>query len=120
MTMARHQFEAHIRHESGKAIIDLIGEINAFAAEDLNEAYSQAEAAGSPEILLNFTGVEYINSTGIALIVNMLARARKAGRRLILCCLSEHYVEIFQITRLTDYMPIYADEQAALAADPQG
>jgi hypothetical protein len=36
--MARHQFEAKIRHESGKAIIEMFGEINAFAAEDLNEA----------------------------------------------------------------------------------
>jgi len=118
--MARHQFEAKIRHESGKAIIEMYGEINAFAAEDLGEAYSQAEAIGSPEILLNFKGVEYINSTGIALIVNMLARARKTNRRLVMCCLSDHYVEIFQVTRLTDYMSIYDDEQAALAADPRG
>lgn len=118
--MARHQFEAKIRHESGKAIMEMYGEINAFAAEDLSEAYSQAEAIGSSEILLNFKGVEYINSTGIALIVNLLARARKNSRHLVLCCLSDHYVEIFQVTRLTDYMPIYADEAAALAADPQG
>jgi anti-anti-sigma factor len=64
--------------------------------------------------------VEYINSTGIALIVNLLARAHKTNRHLMLCCLSDHYVEIFQVTRLTDYMPIYVDEKAALAADPQG
>jgi anti-anti-sigma factor len=116
MTMARHQFEAKIRHESGKVIIDLYGEINAFAAEDLSEAYDQGEGSNSSDILLNFTNVDYINSTGIALIVNMLARARKAKRRLILCCLSDHYVEIFQITRLADYMDIYPDEQTALAA----
>ena len=117
--MARHQFEAKIRHESGKVIIDLYGEINAFAAEDLNEAYDRAEGSGSTDILLNFSSVDYINSTGIALIVNMLARARKARRHLLLCCLSDHYLEIFQITRLADYMDIYPDEQTALAAVAQ-
>ena len=118
--MTRHQFEAKVRHVSGKAIIDMSGEINAFAAEDINEAFTRAEATGAQEILLNFTDVAYINSTGIALIVNMLAMARKSGLRLMICCLSEHYMEIFKITRLTDYMPIYTDEQAALAADPMG
>jgi anti-sigma B factor antagonist len=114
--MARHPFEAKLRHASGKVVIDLMGEINAFAAEDMNDIYNQAEASGSIEILLNFSTVDYINSTGIALIVNMLGRARKTNRRLSLCGLSEHYVEIFKITRLTDYMDIYSDEQAALAA----
>jgi anti-anti-sigma factor len=116
MMMARHPFEAKLRQVSGKVVIDLAGEINAFAAEDLNEIYAQAEAVNAPDILLNFSAVDYINSTGIALIVNMLGRARKANRRLILCGLSDHYLEIFQITRLTDYMHIYPDEQAALAA----
>jgi anti-anti-sigma factor len=116
MMMARHPFEAKLRQESGKTVIDLAGEINAFAAEDLNEIYAQAEATGTRDILLNFIDVDYINSTGIALIVNMLSRARKSNRRLVLCCLSEHYMEIFQITRLADYMEIYPDEQAALAA----
>jgi anti-anti-sigma factor len=120
MTMTRHQFEARLRQVSGKAIIDMSGEINAFAAEDIQDAFSQAEATSSQEILLNFTDVSYINSTGIALIVNMLAMARKAGRRLMICCLSDHYMEIFKITRLSDHMLIYADEQAALAADPMG
>jgi len=114
--MARHPFEAKLRHASGKVVIDLMGEINAFAAEDMNDIYNQAEASDSSEILLNFSAVDYINSTGIALIVNMLGRALQTKRRLILCGLSDHYVEIFKITRLTDYMDIYPDEQAALAA----
>jgi anti-anti-sigma factor len=116
MTMARHTFEAKLRHVSEKVVIDLIGEINAFADSDLGDAYSQAEASGAGDILLNFAAVDYINSTGIALIVGLLARARKNHRRLVVCNLSEHYLEIFHITRLTDYMTIYPDEAAALAA----
>jgi anti-anti-sigma factor len=65
-------------------------------------------------VLLNFGGVGYINSTGIALIVGLLAQARKERRQLLACGLSEHYREIFEITRLSDFMTTYADESAAL------
>jgi anti-anti-sigma factor len=116
MTMARHVFEARLRQESGKVIIDLYGEINAFAAADLDEAFTMAEASDCQEILLNFTEVEYINSTGIALIVGLVARASKKQRHLAVCCLSDHYREIFHITRLSDYLTIYPSEAAALAA----
>lgn len=114
--MAQHLFEARLRQISGKVIIDLLGEINAFADADLDEAFTRAEATDCPDILLNFSEVSYINSTGIALIVSLLARARKKNRRLLVCGLSDHYIEIFQITRLTDYMIIYPDEVEALAA----
>jgi anti-sigma B factor antagonist len=65
--------------------------------------------------VLNFKGVDYINSTGIALIVGLLAQARKSHRKLVVCGLSEHYQEIFRITRLSDFMEIFDDESSALA-----
>lgn len=110
-----HPFGASVRQRAGVAIIDLSGEINAFADQELDSAYTEAEAVGSNTILLNFGQVNYINSTGIALIVGLLARARKAQRHLAVCGLSEHYREIFQITRLVDFMQIYADEASLLA-----
>jgi anti-anti-sigma factor len=116
MTMAQHLFEARLRHVSGKVIIDLHGEINAFATADLDEAFTQAEASDCPDILLNFADVQYINSTGIALIVGLVSRANKKQRRLVICCLSEHYQEIFRITRLSEYVTIYPSEASALAA----
>jgi anti-anti-sigma factor len=66
-------------------------------------------------VILNFTDVDYINSTGIAVIVGLLARARSDGRPLKAFGLSDHYREIFQITRLADFMPIFDDQPAALA-----
>ena len=58
------------------------------------------------KVELNFSGVDYINSTGIALIVGLLARARAAHRPIAAVGLSEHYREIFTITRLSDFMEI--------------
>ena len=107
--------EAQVRQQPGATVIDLHGEINAVAAPALNVAYAAAEQSNPEVILLNFSDVDYINSTGIALIVGLLAKARAVHRRLIVCGLSEHYVEIFQITRLADFMTMFPNEASALA-----
>lgn len=108
-------FESSVRLENDTAVVDLHGEINAAAETALNAAYSTAEQGNPTAILLNFQDVSYINSTGIALIVGLLAQARKAHRRLVVCGLSEHYQEIFRITRLSDFMQMYTDERSALS-----
>lgn len=113
--MATKILEARVRPAGETVVIDLEGEIDSFADEALNAAYAAASQTGSAAVLLNFKNVEYINSTGIALIVGLLAQARKSGRRLLICGLSPHYQEIFQITRLADFMPIFPDEASALA-----
>ena len=110
--------EAAVRNQPSAAIVDLHGEINAFAEDVLNAAYAEAEGRGTDIILLNFSDVDYINSTGIALIVSLLARARKNHRRLLAYGLSDHYVEIFHITRLADFMSVFPDEASALADEP--
>ena len=83
--MSAKNLEAQVRHQPRVAIIDLHGEINSFAEDVLNTAYADAESRNSEVILLNFSDVDYINSTGIALIVSLLARARKSKRRLFAC-----------------------------------
>lgn len=114
--MPAKRLEAVVRRQSGAAIIDLQGEINAFAEDVLDAAYSEAAGTGSNAMLLNFSGVDYINSTGIALIVALLSRSHAAQRRLGAYGLNDHYREIFAITRLTDFMSMFADEQSALAS----
>jgi anti-sigma B factor antagonist len=109
-------FGAVVRRQPGRVTLDLSGDIDAFAEQKLQAAYDEAER-GSPElIVLNFTAVRYINSTGIALIVGLLARARKGHCRLSAYGLSDHYVEIFNITRLADFVQIYPDETSLPAA----
>ena len=83
--------------------VRLTGTIDRGAEEQLDAAYAQA--AGG-ELTLDFTGVDYVNSTGIALIVGLLARARADGVRVRARGLTDHYREIFEITRLADFMEI--------------
>lgn len=108
-------FEASVRRTGDVVALDFTGEIDAQADEALNTAYAEAAATGAKTLLLNFTDVEYINSTGIALIVGILAQARKSHQDVRACGLSDHYKEIFEITRLVDFVAIFEDETSALA-----
>ncbi|HNB54079.1 MAG TPA: STAS domain-containing protein [Anaerolineales bacterium] len=99
-------FTVTVRRENGNAVLDLTGEINALAEKALNAAYAEAESGQPEAFVLNFQGVDYINSTGIALIVGLLAKARVAKRSLVAANLTEHYREIFTITRLSDFITL--------------
>src|ERR1700730_13839413 len=104
------EFQAAVRRDGGVAVLDLGGQISAAAEGRLEKAY--AEVAREPKVLLDFADVDYINSTGIALIVGILAEARKNGQELQASGLAEHYREIFRITRLSDFMTILDDQES--------
>ena len=108
--MATAELEARVRDEGETAVIELSGDIDRDAEPALDAAYGQVEQAKS--VVLDFAGVEYINSTGIAVIVGLLARARRNGQMLGARGLSEHYRQIFEITRLADFMQILDEEGA--------
>ena len=102
--MATAELRAHVHDEAGTAVIELSGDVDRNAEAALDDAYSRAGSARS--IVLDFSGVAYINSTGIAVIVGLLARARTNGQTLSARGLTEHYRQIFEITRLADFMTI--------------
>jgi anti-anti-sigma factor len=112
--MATRELEASVRERDGVPVIELAGDVNASAETALNAAYGAATSAGSGSVVLNFADTEYINSTGIALIVGLLAHARAQGVDVTACGLSEHYREIFEITRLADFMTIAPSEETAV------
>jgi anti-anti-sigma factor len=103
----------------GEARLAMHGDVDIAADEALAAAYGAAAQSGAGRVVLDFAGVDYINSTGIALIVGLLARARADSRPVSARGLSEHYREIFEITRLSDFMTILADEQSP-QRDEQG
>lgn len=106
--------KATVRRADGVSVVDLPARIDASAEDTLNEAYAEAVAGSPQRIVLNFAAVDYLSSTGIALIVGILARSRKDGRQVSAAGLSDHYREIFEITRLADFMSIFPDERAAV------
>src|SRR5579862_7777065 len=112
--------EATTRIVPGAAVIELSGDIDGSAAAILTSAYDRAvNGPHGPEplgtVVLDFGAVDYINSTGIALIVSVLARARAERRKVVTCGLSAHYREIFDITRLSDFIELFPDLDHAVS-----
>ncbi len=95
--------------------IALHGRIDREADAALGDAYARATTAGASVVVIDFANVDYINSTGIALVVRLLAEARREGRTVQARGLSDHYREIFTITRLSDFMTIVDDEKEGQA-----
>jgi anti-sigma B factor antagonist len=112
--------KATTRELPGAAVIELAGEVDGSAAAVLTAAYeravSDAEANGEVStVVLDFAAVDYINSTGIALIVSVLAKARSERRKVVASGLSPHYREIFDITRLSDFIELFPDLDRAVS-----
>jgi anti-sigma B factor antagonist len=106
-----------VRKVSDKAsIIDIQGQVTAAAENILMNAYNEAGGARVRAIVLNFGGLEYMNSSGIGLLVTLLIRANRQKQRLLTFGLSDHYRQIFALTRLDEAIGIYNTEAEALAA----
>lgn len=106
-------FRADVIDDPVVARVVLHGDVNAEADPALPDAYATATANGATSVLLDFEHVDFMNSTGIALIVELLADAMRSGRTLRAAGLSAHYREIFDITRLSEHIAV-ADEATTI------
>lgn len=98
----------------GVRVIDVVGEITAFSEKEISEAHERA-GEGATAVILNFDGLEYMNSGGIGLLVTTLIRAQRSGHALRAYGLTDHYRQIFSLTRLDEAIGLYADEASAIA-----
>jgi anti-sigma B factor antagonist len=98
------------------AVIELTGDVTAACESELMDAYREAGRAEIRGIVLDFTGLDYMNSSGIGLLVTLLVRARREGRQISAYGLSDHYRQIFELTRLDEVISVHDDEQRAMAA----
>jgi anti-sigma B factor antagonist len=115
--MPAFPFRAEVRGSRELATIELHGDLDATADASLGAAYADAAALDATTILLDFGDSAYINSTGIALIIRLLADARRDHRELRVAGLSEHYLEIFRITRLSEYVRIQDAQGNAIVGE---
>ena len=115
MPEAATSFE--IREVSDRArVIDVRGDITAQSEDVLMDAYARASGEGVKAIVLNFTALDYMNSGGIGLLVTLLVRAQRQRQAVLAYGLSDHYRQIFELTRLDDAVGIHESEDDALAA----
>lgn len=100
----------------GVRLIAIEGEVTRESEALLQDAYERAADGATTAIVLDFSGLEYMNSGGIGLVVTLLVRARRNHQRILACGLSEHYRQIFELTRLDEVISIYDTAAAAIEA----
>jgi anti-sigma B factor antagonist len=110
--MDDRQFGAQVTEVPDEVRVRMRGDLDSRADDQLTAAYGEVAALGSKRVTLDFGDVGYINSTGIALVVRLLADARRDGRGVRAVGLTPHYREIFRITRLSDFMDIVEGDAA--------
>jgi anti-sigma B factor antagonist len=113
--------EAHVqvtvrRPEPGAAVLQISGDVTAAAEAPLAAAHEEATDAGAHLLVLDFHGLDYMNSSGIGMLVTLLVRARRHQQQLAAVGLSDHYRQIFELTRLDEAIALHSDEADALAA----
>jgi anti-sigma B factor antagonist len=96
-------------------VIEIKGDITASSEDVLMEAYGRADGDGVRAIVLSFAGLDYMNSGGIGLLVTLLVRAQRQHQRVLAYGLSDHYRQIFELTRLDEAVGIHDSEEDALA-----
>ncbi len=115
--MPEHKLDATVRKASPFAnVIDINGEISSLSEKALSEAYTQAIQGNIRTVIFNFTGLSYMNSIGIGMLVTLLIRARREGKNIVGYGLSEHYRNIFELIQLDKVIPVFATEATALAS----
>jgi len=98
------------------AILRIAGDVTSASEGDLMAGYTRGVDGGATAVILDFSGLDYMNSGGIGLLVTLLVRAQRAGAKLLATGLSDHYREILALTRLDEAIEIHNDEATALAA----
>jgi anti-sigma B factor antagonist len=98
------------------SVVDIRGDVTAGSEAAFNDAYASANTPTTRAIILNFSGLDYMNSGGIGMLVMLLVRANRQRQRLLAYGLNPHYRQIFALTRLDEAIDIHDSEAAALVA----
>lgn len=110
----QNENEIRLEKKGDVTIMNIKGDITAFSDPFLNEAYQEATHLGTRKIILKSNKEAYINSGGIALLIQLLARIKSNNQRVVIAGISDHFKKIFTMVGITKFAPIYDSEEAAL------
>jgi anti-sigma B factor antagonist len=104
------------RREGVRTVISVTGEIDVYTAPTLRERLNELVAEGEYHLVVDMAGVDFLDSTGLGVLVGGLKRARSHDGTLQLVCDQEKILKVFRITGLTKVFPIHASLVDALAS----
>lgn len=114
------KFSANIRRVGGVSVVDILGHLTSSTRDILTNTIAELLAQGRKDILLNLSGLEYVDSSGIGDLVSNYLRVVKAGGEMKVVGLTPRIEEILKITQLYQVFPDFQDEQSALDSFPGG
>jgi anti-sigma B factor antagonist len=104
------------RTESGRSVVIVGGEIDVYTAPRLRDQLVDLVDSGSYHIVVDMRGVEFLDSTGLGVLVGGLKRVGQHEGSLRLVCSQERILKIFRITGLTKVFPIYESVDEAITS----
>ena len=111
-----HSNKITLERQGGITVMDIRGDITAFSESFLNEAYKKANDQGATRILLKIDEDTYINSGGIAVLIQILAQTKKNNQIIGITGITDHFKKIFKMVGITKFADIHDSVEEALAA----
>jgi len=111
------------RTERGYAVLEVAGEIDVYTAPQLRERLIALVEGGATQVVVDLGRVEFLDSTGLGVLVGALKRLRVVGGELLLVCAQERLLKIFRITGLDRVFALHdsvADATSGDAGDNAG
>ncbi len=105
-----------VRKEGSHAVVDVDGEIDVYTAPKLREKLIELVSDGTYDVVVNLEGVDFLDSTGLGVLVGALKRVKAHEGSLSLVCTQDKILKIFKITGLTKVFPIHDSVDAAIGA----
>ena len=116
MSLQQPHNEILIEIQGAATVLDIKGDITAFSESPLGEAYYSASAQGAKNLVLKIEKDAYINSGGIAVLIQILAQTRRNDQRVAITGLSEHFKKIFNMVGITKFADVFDSMETALEA----
>jgi anti-anti-sigma factor len=116
MAMQQQTNEIHLENKGTVTVLDIKGDITAFSESSLGEAYKKASSDGAKKLLLKIEKEAYINSGGIAVLIQVLAQTRRNDQRVAIAGISEHFKKIFNMVGITKFAEVFDSLEMAIQA----
>ena len=109
--------EIKLEQRGSVTLLDIQGDITGFSEPFLNEAYKNVDKQGASNILLKTERDIYINSGGIAVLIQILAQTKQNNQLIAITGISDHFKKIFSMVGITRFAKIYDTVDEALEDD---
>ena len=106
------------RHDSGRVVVEIAGEVDAYTGAPLRERLVGLDLAGYHHLVIDMTAVGFMDSSGLGILVGAAKRARVNGGEVTIVGAAERILSVLRITGLTRVFPVFSTVAESLSPQP--